>query len=196
MPTTTDHKGQPFEYITDDDPPPPRIGRDGFMSPAFTKWEWRENERRYLLRNPYRAEQKARRHAALRVRELERFVNSLSETLARSHVDLASLDARISRTPRLNVAARKHLEAGRERIERAIASQEQRVADANAELDEARVRADEILGEGWDEPTEFADDVQEYAGVRFSYSRRQIDDSSRPKVSVGSMPASALRGPR
>jgi hypothetical protein len=194
VPMTVDHRGLPFEYIDPAFPPPPRVGPDGFMSAAFAKWERAEDERRYLLRNPYRAEQKARRHAALRVRELERFVNSLSETLARSHVDLASLDARIS--PRVNIPARKRLEAEREGIERAIASQEQRVADANAELDEARARADEILGEGWDEPTEFADDVQEYAGVRFSYSRHQIDDSSRPKVSVGSMPASALRGPR
>jgi hypothetical protein len=196
MPMTTDHRGVAFEYITDDDAPPPRVGPDGFMSPAFTKWESRENERRRALRDPWTAARKERRRAALRVRELERFIDSLSETLARSRVDLASLEARISRTPRLNVPARKRLEAERERIARAIASQEQQAADANAELDAARARADELLGEGWDEPTERSDDVQEFAGVRFAYNPHRIDDSSRPRVSAGSMPSRTYgRGP-
>jgi hypothetical protein len=193
MPWTVDHKNQPFFYLDPAFPPPPRADANGMMTKAYATWEMLENERRRDLRDPWTAARKARRRAALRVRSLERFVNSLTEDLARSHVDLASLDARISRTPRVNVPARKRLEAERGRIERAIASQEQRVADANAELDAARVRADELLGAGWDEPRSLSEQVQEHDGVRFSYSKHQIDDSSRPKVSVGSMPASALR---
>lgn len=29
-----------------DDPEPPKIGPDGYMNPAYSRWEWRESERR------------------------------------------------------------------------------------------------------------------------------------------------------
>jgi hypothetical protein len=196
MPMTTDHKGLPFEYLDADDPPPPRVGPDGFMNPAFTKWEWKENERRRDARDPWTAERRERRRAAQDVRGLQRFVDSLTETLARSHVELASVNARISRTPRLNIPVQKRLGAERERLERVVASQQQRVADANAQLDAARALANTLIGEGWDEPREPSDQSQEYAGVRFSYSRHRIDDSSRSRVSAGSVPLREYgRGP-
>jgi DNA segregation ATPase FtsK/SpoIIIE-like protein len=171
MPMTTDHRGVAFEYITDEDPPPPRVGPDGFMSREFTHWEWRENERRRVLRDPWTAARKERRHAALRVRSLQRFVDALTDTLVRLQVDLGRVSQAINGASRLDIRGRNRLATERERLESAIANQQSRLDEANADLREAHEKAHELLGDDWDRPDPAP--VDEMPRVRF------IDERSR-----------------